>query len=286
MQPYHPSGVIPVIGGSFCLVGSALIGLGMGTLNAYTFHWVPFGIGFFCCIPIPSNFLMTLVCGMLAGGGLLQLNSLVKVRNLRFLRIVCVFACGCYFWAYWSVSQWASGWSPPNWQAWFPAAISQYALHHLRKDGWIVLVGWGLELIYVTVACYMVGLSRSGQPFCELCECWTTNTPGLVMFPADGSEEAWAEFRDGDMSALERMPMLDKRTRNYRRVDLASCPHCNETNLVLVQALKPSPFERNPEEKLLEAVFVPYQSASAAEVQLLWKLAGVDPPSEKVGYRG
>lgn len=273
MQLYRHSGAIPLLGGLLCLIGAAAVGLAIGFLNAYLVHWSPLGLQFILCIPVPTNYFLTIFCAAVCGWLLRMLRWHCRIRSAWFYGVATVLAFGCSQWSYWSVSQFASGWAPPSWHAWSLAACGDYAEHLLQKQsGWLV-VWWICETATVAAALFVCVRAHMDQPFCERCDWWTETTIGFLFFPSNEHDEAWVQFRSGDVTALDRLPLLTLRTTQYMRLDLASCKSCADGRFVAVQKISPSPFQKDRKEgKGIEDEFIPYHHLTPDDWQFVQSL--------------
>jgi hypothetical protein len=276
MHPYQKSGVIPIVGGSFAAMGIAISAAVCGIANAYVVHWSPvIGVVFLFCVPVPILLVATLLLAAGCGFSIVPLLKLGKIRNDAFDRTACAGALLIYVWAYWSTAQSASGWAPLHWQAWLPTSSFEFAETLIARDGSLIVLLWIVETVLIGLAIFTVTLTRREVPFCEQCDSWTQVQDGYLLLQGQPQDDQWIQFKAGDFEQLLAIPILEEKSPEYMRLDLASCPHCQKSHFLAIQAIVPSAVA---DQGAIHDRFVPFQELSAGEFQALEQLSiGIEP---------
>lgn len=239
MQTYSPSGIVPLRGAILTMLvafSAAIIG---GIVYAFAFWWISIGI---LRILLALGFAVTLgfTIAAAARGG--------KVRSPTFVTIIALLAVIVTLWIYWGAYDWARHGPRAGVAAWSPGGLiaqgqdlfenGSWAIRRSVIKGWLLVVFWVVEALtigFIVVASASVDAQR---PFCETCLEWSESTSNLMRLQGTGTEPAFQEVLAGDLTALGVCEPAPHGSREYVRLDLASCPKCEHSSFVSLYAVK------------------------------------------------
>ena len=99
---------------------------------------------------------------------------------------------------------------------------------------------WMAEaLIIVGCATGIAYHFTSDQPFCEACDQWTKCEKGIARLAIhETGYFALTELAQGKLAALSEFEPAEPEQYPHLRIDLNSCPQCNESNYVTIQRVE------------------------------------------------
>jgi hypothetical protein len=239
MRTYSPSGTIPIAGAVITVLSGLVAALVAGFLYAYLFRWA---FIWFLRILLTSGF------ALLLGGTIDLVARRTKIRSPLFVTAVAVVTTLAGLWIYWGATIWAREGAGRGLAAWSPAELVAYGQHLFANGSWrfkgwqvtgLPLVGfWIAEALWVLYLSLGMARSEVYRPFCESCLAWTESSDGLMRLRATGQEPAWREVLEGELPALAEFPPADDTDAELVRLDLASCPKCEQSNFLTLVAVK------------------------------------------------
>lgn len=234
MQRYSHSGIIPLGGAVFTLVGSILLAIPLALVYMVIIHFIPFRY---------LHFLATMFFGLGLGFLVALLCRWGKIRNFAFCLFAWLVTLAFGYYVYWGASAWSRDGLQAVFSVFHPQAILAYSEELFDKgsfavfgraavSGWWLVMFWAIELGMLIYFSYVIAVSNMDQPFCESCNEWTETEKGVAMFNATGSEPEWDKLKLGDYSALTRLPILTDKLKQYVRLDVEHCPQCGNSNFM------------------------------------------------------
>lgn len=239
MQRYVPSGIVPFSGGLLCLGG----GVAVAAVAAFFYGLFINGVSVRY-----GHFVATLIFALLLGFAVLIFADFGKVRSPLFVRFswFVLLVAGYYF--YWVTSVWMQRGFGVGLAAFTPQALYSLGEHLFQNGawgfgnwvvgGWLVVAFWIVELLVIAWLSYIAATASIDQPFCEHCNVWTETKKGLTLFHANGTEPEWDSLRCGDVTAVGRVPQLASKVNDYVRLDVNSCPKCDQSNFLTLHTVK------------------------------------------------
>ncbi|MDX1947312.1 MAG: hypothetical protein SFU86_18065 [Pirellulaceae bacterium] len=239
MHTYTHSGKVPIGGAIVTLLGGVIAAVVGGVLYAYAFHWL--GVIWFLRVVFAFFF------ALLVGTTIATLANWGKIRSALFVTLVAFVCSAIGLWVYWGAYQWARQGPEAGLHAWSPGGLLDQGQDLFANGSRVfkksVVRGWPLVGIWIAEALSgwwlvtMLARSDAQRPFCEACERWTDATKGLMLFAANGHEPAWREVLSGDLPAIAEFPLARGAQPMTVRLDLASCPSCEQSSYLTLTSL-------------------------------------------------
>jgi hypothetical protein len=275
MQTYSSSGIVPIAGGIVTAVVGLLTATLCGFAYGYAFHW------------IPISFLRVLAClfySFAIGITIAALGKQTKIRSPAFITVVAFASMLVGLWIYWGAYRWAkegtgvgiAAWSPDELIA-FGQRLFENGSFKIRRstiDGWPLVGFWIVEAI--VMMCSIVGSAQAHvwQPFCETCQEWTKTHSGLFRLSASGAEPAFGHVLAGDFAQLATFPLANLKTSPHVRLDLTSCPKCEQSNYLSLSAITIK-IDKKGKEKTSEESLLSYGLLTDVQAEMIRQLAHV-----------
>ena len=274
MQKYSHSGTVPLGGAIWTtLFGLAAAVIG-GVVYAYAFHWI--GVAWF--IRLGLAFIYALVVGCTISG----VANRTKIRSPLFVTVVGLLCTAVGLWVYWGAYNWACNGPQVGVAAWTPQGLVEQGRDLFANGSWTfkrkVVRGWPLVAFWVGEALtglwLVVTLARSDadRPFCETCLEWTNPTKGLMNLSATGHEPVWGEVLAGELPAIAEFSPARGTHPATVRLDLASCPKCEQSSFVTLTAITTSTDSKG-KTKTTERAMIVNGALTATEAEFLRQFA-------------
>ena len=287
MKTYSPSGIVPLRGALLTAVGALLAAVVGGFVYAFAFWWIGIGL---LRILLMLGFAIALgfTIAALARGG--------KVRSPLFVTVIALAAVVLTLWIYWGAYDWARHGPDAGLTAWSSAGLTAQAQDLFENGSWAirrsVIKGWLLVVFWVAEALaigfiVVAGASADAQrPFCETCLEWSDSTSNLMRLQGTGTEPAFQEVLAGDLTALGLCEPAPHGSREYVRLDLASCPKCEHSSFVSLYAVTVTK-DKKGNDKTDQKTLVMNGALTAAQAEFLRLFAEqMRPPPLVAGEAG
>jgi hypothetical protein len=273
MRTYTSSGIVPIAGGLITAVAGLLTAVVAAFVYAYAFHWMP--IGFL------RIFLCLIYC-VVTGMTIAKLGKQTKIRSPLFITALAFAAMLLGLWIYWGAYRWAKEGAGVGLAAWSPQELiafgqrlfedGSFKFRRTTIEGWPLVVFWVLEV--GVMFCGIVGIAQAHvwQPFCELCQEWTSTHAGLLRLTASGKEPAFEQILAGDFALLATFPLAGEKTSPHVRLDLTSCPACQHSNFLSLAAVSIK-VDRKGKEKTSEEPLLSYGVLTDVQAEMVRQLA-------------
>jgi hypothetical protein len=130
-------------------------------------------------------------------------------------------------------------------QAFQPDLLLSYMKAFYENGLWSIkggtVSGIPLAIVWIIEAVVIVGaatfFARDAilhHPFCELCRRWTKKTVGTRSLSLLGSNELIKQLLEGDLTTLDKINLAQNEGTTLR-LDLATCPTCDESCFLTIQ---------------------------------------------------
>lgn len=212
----------------------------LGFAYAYVTNWIPI---------IYAAFLATLAFGASIGWVVGRASTIGKIRNTTVTALLALAMGAIGLYVAWAVDPLAR-FGNAGAIVWNSAALWEYINIFYDNGFWGIGRGEGaavsgipLAIVWIIEAGTVFFLattvaigSCSTRPFCEACNRWTTWEEGVnhVLPP---SPEVATRLTDGDLMALNDFERVGAGTIPHLRVDVATCPQCEESNYLTINAV-------------------------------------------------
>jgi hypothetical protein len=221
------------------LAGAAVASVA-GIIYAYALYWIPF---------VYLNFLFALGFAGVIGAVVAVMALRGKIRNNLFVGIMAVLVTLLGMYVYWAAYAWAvAGIGNVGIRAFWPPVLASFGKHLFENGSWgiknLTVTGWPLVAVWVIEACTIlwisvsIALTHAQRPFCESCNEWTQVQQDVVRLAATGDEPVWQKVFAGDLPALAEFQPAEREAKQFVRLDLARCPHCEQSRFLTVSSVK------------------------------------------------
>ena len=270
MHAYERSGVVPAVGAVINFVVGAGAAAAAAVIYTYTTVYIPF---------IFLNFLLTVGFGFVIGYAAGKGAVWGKVRNGFFVLVATLFAVGVGIYMEWAASAYifieGIGIHAIN-----PLAILALVQALYAEGSWgmsedsnvtgvFLALIWLIEIGVITGAALLTSaVVASSKPFCETCDQWTELEEGIRYFLPGGGETVWGRIVSGDFEAFDMLERAHGTEPAFVRIDLASCPRCQQSDFITIKAIQTTTDENGKESKQ-ESVIGEHLVASRDQVTFL-----------------
>ena len=152
-------------------------------------------------------------------------------------------------------------------------------------SGWFLVCFWiagAGTILWVTTA---IALTNAHLPFCESCHDWTVAEQGVAKLTGTGQEPAWQQVLSGDLPSLAEFPPAERDAREFVRLDVARCPHCQHSRFLTINTVRISVDKKGNEttkEKpiVVNAILTPSQFAVVEACAELYRQGPIMPATD------
>jgi hypothetical protein len=287
MDTYSHSGSVPIRAAIQTLLGGIVAAVVGGIVYAYAFYWIPL---------VYVNCLVTLGFAVAIGVVISNLAIRGKIRNNLFLRFAAFLAAIVGLYVYWAAYLWALvGIGKVGMSAFSPLVLASLARVLFEKGswgltsgemvtGWFLVAFWVAEVGVVLWISQNLALASAHRPFCELCNEWTNVETDLVRIAGTGHEPAWQKVLAGDLPSLAELPPAEPSALQFVRLDVARCPHCEQSRFLSAFAVQIKIDKKGNESKterriIQNAKLTPAKFAVVEVCAQLYRQAQTVPPA-------
>lgn len=238
-RQYQHSGTIPPLGAVASIISGLLAAFGLSLIYTAFIIWIPL---------IYFNVIATACFGGLIGLCVGSVSKFGHIRNISFVTVTSIVSSliGIYAeWAYTIVflfdsSVGLNSFSPQNIFAAINALYREgsWSLASVTVSGPFLLVVWIIEWIIIVFCSFAGSYAILGkQPYCETCQSWTATHEGRNRLVTPDSTTVLEQIKVGDFQPLNGLRQASKSTPSHWRIDIASCPSCQQANYLTINVI-------------------------------------------------